>query len=80
MGFEGKWNGNFEKDRENNGESNVWCKTDGEKEDKGPNKDVGIEGNSGSDGISNWSKMVQACVEEGWWACFEKSIEVWSEG
>ena len=23
-------NGNFEKDRESNGESNVWCKTDGE--------------------------------------------------
>ena len=24
--------------------------------------------------------MVQVCVEEGWWACFEKSIGVWSEG
>ena len=24
--------------------------------------------------------VVQACVEEGWWACFEKSIGVWSEG
>ena len=41
-----KWNGNFEKDRE----SNVWCETDGEKEDKGPSGDVGMEGNSGSDG------------------------------
>ena len=25
----------------------MWCKTDGEKEDRGPNADVGIEGNSG---------------------------------
>ena len=50
MVFEGKWNGNFEKDRESNGECNVWCKTDGEKEDKGLNGDVGIEGNSGSGG------------------------------
>ena len=24
--------------------------------------------------------MVRACVEEGWWACFKKSIGVWSEG
>ena len=32
---------------ESNGESNVWCKTDGEKEDRGPDGDVGIEGNSG---------------------------------
>ena len=37
-----------------------------------------FEGNSGSDG--EWSEMVQACVEEGWWVCFEKSIGVWSEG
>ena len=21
-----------------------------------------------------------ACVEEGWWACFEKSVGVWNEG
>ena len=27
-----------------------------------------------------WSEMVRACVEEGWWACFEKSVGVWSEG
>ena len=27
----------------------MWCKTDGEKEDRGPNADVGVEGNSGSD-------------------------------
>ena len=46
---------NFEKDQESNGESNVWCKTDGEKEDRGPNGDVGIEGNSGSDGKGKWS-------------------------
>ena len=37
----------FEKDQESNAESNVWCKTDGEKEDRGPNGGVGIEGNSG---------------------------------
>ena len=29
---------------------NQWCKIDGEKEDRGPNGDVGIEGNSASDG------------------------------
>ena len=80
MVFEGKWNGSFEKDWESNGESNVWCKIDGEKEDRGPNGDVGIEGNSSSDGKDEWSEMVRACVEEGWWAYFEKSIGVWSEG
>ena len=42
--FEGKWNGYFEKDWESNGEGKVWCKTDGEKEGRGPNRDVGIEG------------------------------------
>ena len=58
-------NGNFKKDRESNDESNVWCKSDGEKEDRGPKGDVGIEGNSGSDGKGEWSEMVQACVQEG---------------
>ena len=43
----------------------MWYKTDGEKEDRGPNRDVGIEVNSGSDGKGKWSKMVQACVEKG---------------
>ena len=39
----------------------------GAKQDRGPNGDVGIEGNSGSDGKgeSEWSEMVWACVEEG---------------
>ena len=46
-----------------NGESNVYCKADGEKENRGPGGDVRIEGNSGSDG--EWCEMVQACVEEG---------------
>ena len=71
---------NFEKDWESNGESNLWCKTDGEKEDRGPDRDVGIEGNSGSDGKGKWSEVVWACAEEGWWACSEKSVGVWSEG
>ena len=35
------------------------------KEVRGPNGDVGIEGNSGSDGKGEWIEMVQACVEEG---------------
>ena len=30
---------------------------------KSLNRDVGIEGNSGSDGKGEWSGMVQACVE-----------------
>ena len=30
----------------------------------------------GSDGKGEWSEMVQACVEEGRWACFEKSVGV----
>ena len=64
MVFEGKWDGNFKKDRESNGESNMWCKTDGEKDNRGPNEDVGIEGNSGSDSKGKWSEMVRACVEE----------------
>ena len=34
---------NFEKDQDSNGESNVWCKTDGEKEDRGSNGDVGLK-------------------------------------
>ena len=38
------------------------AKTDGQKEDRGPDGDVGIEGNSGSDGKGKWSEMVQACV------------------
>ena len=46
----------IEKDRESNGESesNVWCNlTDGEKEERGPNEDVEIEGNNGLDGKAN---------------------------
>ena len=41
------------------------CKTDGEKEYRGPNGDVETNGNSGSDGKGEWGEMVQACVEEG---------------
>ena len=37
----------------------MWCETDGEKEDRRPNGDVGIEGNSGSDGKGEWSEMVR---------------------
>ena len=65
MVFEGKQDGNFKKDREGNGESNVWYKADGEKENRGPNGDVRIERNSGSVGKGKWSEMVWACVEEG---------------
>ena len=45
----------------------MWCKTDGEKEDRGPILEmlIGIEGSSGSDGKGKWSEMVQACVEVG---------------
>ena len=43
----------------------MWCETDGEKEDRGTNGDVEIEGNSGSDGKGKLSEMVHACVEEG---------------
>ena len=35
------------------------------KKDRGTNGDVGIEGNSGSDGKDEWSEMVRTCVEEG---------------
>ena len=34
----------------------MWCKTDGEEEDRGPNGDDRIEGNSGSDGKGEWSE------------------------
>ena len=47
-----------------------------EKMRRGPNGNVGIEGNGGSDGIGEWSEIVRACVEEGRWACFEKSVGV----
>ena len=40
----------------------MWCITDREKEERGPNGDVGIEGNSGSDGKGEWSEMLRACV------------------
>ena len=43
----------------------MWCKTDGEKEDRGSKGDVGIKGNSDSDGKDKWSEIVQACVKEG---------------
>ena len=43
----------------------MWCKTDGEKEDRGPNGDIEIEGNSGSDGKGEWSEKLWACVEKG---------------
>ena len=66
---------NFKKDRESNGESNVWCKTDTEKENRGPDGDVRIVGNSGSDGKGEWSEMVWACVEERW-VRSEKSVGV----
>ena len=35
---------------------------------------------TGSDGKGEWSEMVWACFEEGWWACFDRSIGVWIEG
>ena len=35
------------------------CKTDGQKEEREPNGDVGIDGNSGSDGKGEWTGMVQ---------------------
>ena len=55
-----------------------WCDDDVEKKRTGSNGDVGIEGNCGSDGKGKWSELVGACVEEGWWARFEKN-RVWSE-
>ena len=57
----------------------MWCKTNGEKENRRPNGDVGIEGNSGSDGKGDWSEIVWTCAKEGWWVCFENSVGVWSE-
>ena len=58
-------------DRKSNGEINVLCKTD-----RGPIRGVGIETNNGSDGKGEWSEMVGACVGEGLWACFKKSVGV----
>ena len=40
------------------------AKTDGEKENRGPDENVRIEGNSGSDGKGEWREMVRAFVEE----------------
>ena len=52
------------------------CKADGEKENRGPDGDVMIEGNSGSNDKGEWSENVQACVEERRWARSEKSVGV----
>ena len=43
--------------RRTDGESNAWCKSDGE--NSGPDGDVRIEGNSGSEGKGEWSEMVR---------------------
>ena len=43
----------------------MWCKTDGDKENRGPDGDVRIERNSGLDGKGEWSEMVRARVEQG---------------
>ena len=48
----------------------MWCKTDVKKEDRGPNGDVGIEGNSVSDGKGERSEMVWAFVKEGMMGMF----------
>ena len=37
----------------------MWCKTDGEKENKGPDGDVRIEGHSGLHSKGEWSEMVR---------------------
>ena len=37
----------------------MWCKTDGEKEGREPNGDVGFEGNSGLDGKSEFANGVR---------------------
>ena len=36
-----------------------------QKENRGPDGDVRVEGNSSSDGKCKWSEMVGACVEDG---------------
>ena len=36
----------------------MWCKADGEKEKRGPDGDVRVEVNSGSDGKGEWSELV----------------------
>ena len=47
----------------------------GEKEDRRPNGDVEIEGNSGSDGKGEWSEMVRACVKEDDGHVLRKALE-----
>ena len=42
---------------ESNGESNVWCKADREKENRGPMEMLGLKETA--------VQMVRACVEEG---------------
>ena len=49
---------------ESDGESNVWCETDGEKEDRRPNEMLGLK-ETGSNGKGKWSEIVRACVKEG---------------
>ena len=43
--------------------------------------DVGIEGNSGSDGKGEWSEIVWACVKEGRWPiALRKALEIEVKG
>ena len=75
MVSEGKSDSNFEKDWESNGESNVWCKTEGEKEDRGPDGDVGIEGNSGSDAKANGLRWYGHVLRRDDWHVLRKVLE-----
>ena len=54
----------------------MWCKTDGKKEDGGPNGDVGIEENSGSDGKGKWSEMVQHVLRRDDGHVLRKALEI----
>ena len=66
MVSEGKRDSDFEKDRESNGESDVWREAYGQEEDRGPDGDAWFEGIGGPAGKGEWSEVVWACVEEGW--------------
>ena len=53
----------------------MWCKADGEKENRGPDGDVRIEGNSGSDGKGEWSDLVRHVLRKDDGHVLRKALE-----
>ena len=58
----------------------MWCKTDGEKEDRGPNGDVGIEGNNGSEVKANGVRWYGLVLRRDDWHVLRKMLKFQVKG